>query len=290
MQVSVIGLGTWQLGGEWGRRFEPADVRAIFDAAREHGVTLVDTAECYGDHESERLTGQAVKRDRDRWVIATKFGHRYTEPFERAQEWSVSAVRAQLEESLAALDTDRIDLYQFHSGTSAVFDNEELWSMLALQKQAGKVLHLGVSISSSLPEEDQLHQALRAREVGAESIQLVYNRLQKQPEESLLPQCARDGLGVLARVPLASGFLSGKYGMGVSFASDDIRSRKSAKERDAMALEAERIRHTEVPPGIPMATWALSWCLRNPSVSAVIPGCKDREQMAQNAAAAALLT
>ena len=86
MEVSVIGLGTWQLGGEWGRRFEAVEVRAIFNAAREHGVTLVDTAECYGDHRSEQLVGEAIEGDRERWVIATKFGHRYTAAFERAQE------------------------------------------------------------------------------------------------------------------------------------------------------------------------------------------------------------
>lgn len=290
MKVSVIGLGTWQLGGEWGRSFQPAEVRAIFEAARQHGITLVDTAECYGDHLSERLVGEAIRGDRDRWIVATKFGHRFTSPFEREQEWSVAQVQVQLEQSLAALDIDRIDLYQFHSGTSEAFDNVELWSMLARQKQAGTVRHLGISVASSISAADQLHQVRRAREVGADCVQVVYNRLQRAPEQEILPWCHQADVGVLARVPLASGFLTGKYGAGAAFSPDDIRSRKDPREIQRMAGEAARILREEVPAGTQMAAWALAWCLRTPGVTAVIPGCKDPAQLAQNASAAELLS
>jgi myo-inositol catabolism protein IolS len=289
LQVSVVGLGTWQLGGEWGKKFTPGDVDEIFDAARRNGITLVDTAECYGDHLSEKLVGGAVKTDRERWIIATKFGHRYTTPFEREQLWSAADVQRQLEESLSALAVDVIDLYQFHSGTNRVFENDTLWTMLDKQKKAGKVRHLGISISSSMGQQDQLSQAQRAREVGAESLQVVYNRLQRWPEESIFPVCRKDSLGVLARVPLASGFLSGKYREGAVFGPDDNRSRKSAQEIDSMAAQARRIQEEEVPKGVPMAAWALLWCLRNPAVTAVIPGCKNAEQVAQNASAVEML-
>jgi aryl-alcohol dehydrogenase-like predicted oxidoreductase len=289
LKVSVIGLGTWQLGGEWGKQFTPKEVGEIFDAARRHGITLVDTAECYGDHLSEKLVGQAIKADRERWIVATKFGHRYTTPFERDQLWSADEVQRQLEESLSALAVEAIDLYQFHSGTNAAFENDALWTMLDKQKTAGKVRHLGISISSSMGQDDQVRQAQRARAVGAESLQVVYNRLQRAPEASIFPICKQDELGVLARVPLASGFLSGKYREGVRFGTDDFRSRKTSQELDAMALEARRIREQEVPAGVTMAAWALSWCLRNPLVTAVIPGCKDAEQVTQNAAAVRLL-
>jgi len=289
LKVSVIGLGTWQLGGEWGKQFTPKDVGEIFDAARRHGITLVDTAECYGDHLAEKLVGQAIKPDRERWIIATKFGHRYTTPFERDQLWSTDDVQRQLEESLSALAVETIDLYQFHSGTNAAFENDALWTMLDKQKSAGKVRHLGISISSSMAQEHQVRQAQRARAVGAESLQVVYNRLQRSPEASIFPICKQDELGVLARVPLASGFLSGKYPEGVRFGTDDFRSRKTSQELDAMAVEARRIREQEVPAGVTMAAWALSWCLRNPSVTAVIPGCKDAAQVAQNAGAVELL-
>ncbi len=289
LQVSVVGLGTWQLGGEWGRTFSERDARLIVDAARQQGITLIDTAECYGDHLSERLVGEAIRADRGRWVVATKFGHRYTTPFEREQAWSAALVQAQLEGSLRALGVDRIDLYQFHSGGRAAFDDEELWRMLARQKEAGTIHHLGVSVSSSQPAAEQVYQVRRAREVGAECIQLVYNRLQREPEAEMLPACDKADLGVLARVPLASGFLGGKYRPGSTFASSDIRSRRTAEEIARLAEEAQAVQRSEVPPGVPMAAWALAWCLRSPTVTAVIPGCKDAAQVKQNAAAADLL-
>jgi aryl-alcohol dehydrogenase-like predicted oxidoreductase len=282
-------MGTWQLGGEWGTIFTADEVGRMFDAARQHGITLIDTAECYGDHLSERLVGQAIRKDRARWIVATKFGHRFAEAFEREQLWSAEQVRAQLEDSLAALGTDYIDLYQFHSGTTAVFENDALWSMLGRQKESGKVRHLGISIASSIPAGDQVRQAERARAVGAVCLQVVYNRLQRQPEEAVFPISAMNGLGVLARVPLASGFLTGKYNGGSAFEPGDVRSKKSATEKQRLADEAERFRREEVPAGGSMAAWALAWCLRNPAVTAVIPGCKNSEQVAQNAGAADLL-
>jgi len=289
LKVSVVGLGTWQFGGEWGATFTPVDVAQIFDAARQHGITLIDTAECYGDHLSERLVGRAIKKDRERWIVATKFGHRFTVPFEREQHWSADQVRTQMEDSLAALGTDSIDLYQFHSGSGEVFQNDALWSMLARQKEAGKVRHLGISISSSIPAEEQTRQAAKARELGVTCLQVVYNRLQRQPEEALFPISVKDNLGVLARVPLASGFLTGKYSGDSAFEPGDIRSKKSPEEKKRLAEEAEQFRREEVPEGGSMAAWALAWCLRNPAVTSVIPGCKDPKQLAQNAGAADLL-
>jgi aryl-alcohol dehydrogenase-like predicted oxidoreductase len=289
LKVSAVGIGTWQFGGEWGTTFTPGEVEQLFDAARQNGITLIDTAECYGDHLSERLVGRAIKKDRARWILATKFGHRFTVPFEREQLWSAEQVHTQLEDSLAALATDYIDLYQFHSGTNAVFENEALWSMLGRQKEAGKVRHLGISIASSIPAEDQARQAAKARELGAECLQVVYNRLQRQPEDAIFPTAVKDSLGVLARVPLASGFLTGKYHGDSAFEPGDIRSKKSAEEKQRLSDDAERFRREEVPEGGSMAAWALAWCLRNPAVTAVIPGCKSREQVAQNAGAADLL-
>jgi len=289
LSVSVVGMGTWQLGGEWGRDFTAPEVGSIFDAARLAGITLIDTAECYGDHLSERLVGAAIRHDRDRWIVATKFGHRYTGLGLREQLWSTADVRKQLEDSLRALAIDAIDLYQFHSGTSEVFDNEELWTMLAAQKKAGRIRHLGISVGGAIGPEARMYQARRAKEVGAGCLQVVYNRLDRWAEESLLPHSGQAGLGFLARVPLASGFLSGRYGEDTRFAKSDHRSGKKAEEIASLAREAARIQREEVPAGVPMAAWALAWCLERPGVTAVIPGCKDPRQVAQNAAAADLL-
>lgn len=287
LDVSVVGVGTWQFGGEWGPAFEQPAADAILGRARELGINLVDTAECYGDHLSEELVGRAIRADRDEWVVATKFGHRFRAPFEREDLWSASEVVAQLDASLTALGTDRVELYQFHSGSDEVFDNDELWEALRAQVQVGKVRSLGISIAN----EAGAHQPDRARQVGADAIQLVYNRLQRGPEEDVLPICARDDLGVLARVPLASGFLSGKYAPGTRFTdARDVRSRQEQEEVEQRLAEVARIAREEVPAGVDMASWALAWCLREPVVTTVIPGCKSVAQVEANARAVELLT
>ncbi len=289
LQVSVVGVGTWQFGGEWGQAFDQATADSILGRAAELGINLIDTAECYGDHLSEVLVGEALRRSgqRDRWIIATKFGHRFTGHLQREQRWSVEDVQQQLEDSLRALQTDVIDLYQFHSGSDEVFDNDALWTMLSKQVQAGKVRHLGISISSAI---DAGYQAQRAAAVGASVLQVVYNRLDRRPEQQVFPHSQAQDIGVLARVPLASGLLSGKYRPGDHFiAPDDVRASWSDEHIQQQLRLVEEIRRNEVPPDVPMAAWALAWCLRHPAVTAVIPGCKSVAQVEANAAAADLL-
>lgn len=286
LNVSVIGLGTWQFGGEWGKEFSQDEVNAIFDAARETGINFVDTAECYGDHLSEKLVGEAIKQDREKWIVATKFGHRFKGFIDRDWDFTLEGVRQQLEDSLKALQLDVIDLYQFHSGSNEQFDTDGLWTMLDKQKQAGKIRFLGISISAS-KEETNVYQTERATQVGASVIQVVYNRLQRKPEETVFPLCEQQDLGVLARVPLASGFLSGKYKIGVQFPPNDVRSNQDEEQLRETILEVERIQK-EVPEGVSMASWALAWCLKHSVVTCVIPGCKNPEQVRQNAAAADL--
>lgn len=286
MNVSVVGIGTWQFGGEWGRDYDVPEVRDILGRARELGINLLDTAECYGDHLSERLIGEAIEGRRDEWFIATKFGHRYTGAFERDQLWTADEVLRQLDASLEALRTDHVDLYQFHSGTKEAFDDPELWPALAEQVRAGRIRHLGVSISSNADDD---YQASHARTRGAEALQVVYNRLDRKPEQHFFPACQRDDLGVLARVPLASGYLSGKYRPDATFDdTSDVRSRHDRADVRHKLEEAERIRRQEVPEGVDMATWALAWCLQHPAVTCVIPGCKSVEQVEANAKAAEL--
>lgn len=285
LQASVIGLGTWQFGGEWGHDFSQNEVNAIFDAAREAQINLIDTAECYGDHLSEQLVGEAIRRDRERWIVATKFGHRFYSFNTRDWDLSPDGVQQQLEASLRALQTDVIDLYQFHSGSNEAFDNDALWTVLDKQKQAGRIRFLGISVSASQADTN-VYQTERATQVGASVIQIVYNRLQRTPEESVFPLCEQQDLGVLARVPMASGLLSGKYAKGATFSSNDIRSQQNKEQLQKNLEEVERIQREEVPAGTPMAAWALAWCLKHAMVTSVIPGCKTPEQLRQNAAAA----
>lgn len=281
----MVGIGTWQFGGEWGHDFSQTEVDLILDQAAAEGMNLIDTAECYGDHLSERMIGDYLsRRDRSRWIIATKFGHEFKSFLHRREDFTAQDVRRQLEASLRALRVESIDLYQFHSGSDEAFRNQELWTMLEEQKRAGNIRHLGISV----PGKGSEIQAREASRVGAEVLQVVYNRLDRRPESLYFPHAERDHLGVLARVPLASGLLSGKYKPGAVFSENEFRSTLESERLQRDLAEVERLRTAEVPWGMEMAEWALVWCLQNRTVSAVIPGCKNPEQVRANAAAGKL--
>ena len=286
LRPSVIGLGTWQFGGEWGVTFSQLEVDAILDAAAAGGINLIDTAECYGpDQISERLIGDYLsRRDRSRWIVATKFGHHFNSFMNRTDDFSTDGVRSQLEASLRALRVETIDLYQFHSGSDELFRQEKLWAMLAEQKRVGKIRHLGLSILQKGSES----QAREAAQFGAESLQIFYNRLDRRPEQIYFPHARRDNLGIIGRVPLASGLLTGKYKPGATFAANDVRSKTDAARMKRDLAEVERLQKEEVPAGVSMANWAMAWCLRDTVVSSVICGCKNPEQVKANASAAEL--
>jgi len=287
LKVSVVGFGSWQFGGEWGKAFTQSEADRLLGRAKELGVNLIDTAECYGDTASEGFIGNYIKDRRRDWVIATKFGHKFHSAFNRTEHWKPEEVKQQLENSLRALRTDYIDLYQFHSGSDSAFDNPDLWEELGKQVASGKIRNLGISIGSN----DNVHQTDSAGNVGATAIQVVYNRLDRKPEERVFPSCLRQDLGVLARVPLASGFLGGKYRPGAEseFGPDDVRGHWWKKEDIVEAIrKVDEIRKTEVPVGVDMASWALAWCLKHPAVTCVIPGIKSVEQVESNARAADL--
>ena len=285
LDISVIGIGTWQYGGEWGKDFGQFEVDSILDKANEEGINFLDTAECYGDHLSESLIGDYLSRNnREDWIVATKFGHHFHGNFERTRHWSANEVLKQLDASLKALRTDYIDLYQAHSCTDEEFNNDELWTMLDKQVEKGKIRNLGISLRSN----EESYQTDNASEVNAGAIQVVYNRLDRKPEENIFPSSQKQNLGVLARVPLASGYLSGKYKPGATFSADDVRSKHDSEETAILLKQVEEIHKNEVPEGVSMATWALAWVLRHPAVTAVIPGCKTPEQVKLNAKAAQL--
>jgi aryl-alcohol dehydrogenase-like predicted oxidoreductase len=257
----------------------------MFAAAKDCGINLIDTAECYGDHLSEQFIGKAIEGNREDWIVATKFGHKFHDLFTRDTVYDPALVLKQLEDSLTALRTDYIDLYQFHSGNDEMFQTPGLWELLQKQVEAGKIRHLGISIGANT----NIFQTERASSVNAKTIQIVYNRLDRAPEDQVLPECIKQDLGVLARVPLASGFLSGKYTESAAFDKTDVRGNwMDDKARLDKITQAIEIKKTEVPEGINMAQWALAWVLTNDAVTTVIPGCKTVEQVKSNAAAADL--
>lgn len=287
LRVSAVGLGTYQFGGRWGKRFSQREVVEILSAAEDCGINLIDTAECYGEnHLSETLIGQALGRSRNRWVLATKFGHERISPTKNRPAYSALDMLKQLEDSLRALRTDTIDLYQFHSGPNEAFDNEELWEMLGRQQAAGKIRHIGISVSRK-SSDWRLHQTAHATAVGASVIQVKYNRVERAAETEVLPQCEAQDLGVLARVPLASGLLSGKYQQSLSFDPVEARAGKYDEETfSEMRTKIQEVIDHELPEGFSLAQYALCWALSHPAVSCVIPGCKTVDQVLANAAAA----
>lgn len=285
LKVSLLGLGTHQFSGEWAKQFSEGEVTKILGRAQSLGINLLDTAECYGNHSVEELVGKGLGRAREKWIVATKFGHVYHQNSPKTEAWSTSEVRRQLEDSLRALKTDCIDIYQFHSGSNKDFFNDKLWKMLREQVSLGKVRFLALSLAGSLTSANDLQQLQNASSLGIEVVQVVYNRLHPQAEEKILPYCENHDLGVLTRVPLAKGLLSGNYKPGAVFPPDDIRATYSTEFNNEQLRQVEEIKKSEVPVGEDMAGWALRWCLRKPVVSSVIVGCKNIEQLESNAAA-----
>jgi aryl-alcohol dehydrogenase-like predicted oxidoreductase len=287
LKVSVVGVGTWQLGGEWGKTFSQPEVDAILDRAAEAGINLIDTAECYGDHLAERLIGDYLSRhERDRWIIATKFGHRFNRFMARTDDFGADVVRAQLIASLRALRTDRIDVYQFHSGSDEAFLDDGLRAFLDDARRSGMVRNLGVSIRGA-GSDVQTREAF-GRGYGV--LQVVYNRLDARAESTVFPVARRYNLGILARVPLASGLISGAHEATETFGPDDYRSTLGREEIARRVRLGEKLADEELPLGVSRVRWALAWCLRDPVVTAVIPGAKTPEQVAENASAADLLS
>jgi len=289
LELSVIGMGTHQFAGGWGKSFLKSDVQKLLDEANNLGINLLDTAPNYGDHLSEELIGNALLGKRDKWIIATKFGQKVNSNGKNIHDFSADNILNQLNRSLKSLKTDYIDIYQFHSGTNNDFNNVEIWDMLHRQVEMGKIKHLGISMVDAYVKKNDLHQMKTMQNFKANILQVVYNRLNTQPENEIIPYCLKNKIGLIARVPLAKGFLSGKYKTNHSFPSNDIRSSYSAESNYKMLIDVERIKNEELPKNIDMAQWSIAWCLKNNVVSAVIPGAKNIEQLRSNAQASSLV-
>lgn len=279
LSVSVIGVGTWQFSGLWGKDIDQNEADAILSRAGELGINFLDTAECYGpDHLSERLIGNAIAGERDRWVVATKFGHNNANDLGE-RNYLPDQVLVQLEDSLRALRTDYIDVYQLHSAPDKWFDNDALWTMLDKQVQAGKVRFLGNSIG-----RPNMHEQLtKSSQYGISVIQTVYNALKPRSAKLLFPLAEEQDLGIIARAPLAMGLLSGKYKAGHVF--EDVRAMFMPSENLDENIQKAHDALASKPADMESATWANAWCLQDPRVSVVIPGIKSVAQVETNALA-----
>ncbi|MDG2410698.1 MAG: aldo/keto reductase [Halioglobus sp.] len=284
LSVSAVGVGAWQLAGVWGKSFEQSEVDSILSRAGELGINFIDTAECYGpDHLSERLIGSAITHQRERWIIATKFGHNPGNDL-GDENYGAAQVKIQLEDSLRALRTDYIDLYQLHSAPDENFDNDDLWTMLNKQVEAGKIRFLG----NSLGRPKMQQQVSRSREFGISVLQTAYNAITRRAAKFVFPVASEMDLGIIARAPLAMGLLSGKYQREHVF--DDVRALFLPKNNLNERLDAAHEALKAKPPGMDAATWAIAWCLQNPQVGTVIPGIKSLAQLELNALAGMVIT
>ena len=287
LRVSAIGLGTWQYCGDWGKEFTFEEVKGILDRASELGFCLIDSAAGYGpNHLSEQMVGAAIEGNRDKWVISTKFGRYRTGKGEDTVvcDFSADAVKGQLEDSLRALRTDCIDIYLMHSAPTDQIDNDALWTMLDKAKQDGKIKNYGLSLQGA---KNLLHCRM-ADTFGCSVVEMIYNGVDKDPgTNGTLAFCQEANLGVLARVPLAQGYLSGKYKPGATFDKSDVRSyyynQETTQKRIGIALD---FIEKNVPAGVNPADWAMAWAVAHPAVGACIPGFKSIAQLENGAKAA----
>jgi aryl-alcohol dehydrogenase-like predicted oxidoreductase len=288
MHVSPIGFGAWAIGGAWGNVDDAESLRALH-AAIDDGVNFIDTADVYGDGRSERLIARLKKeRPRDTVWVATKAGRLL--PKQTPQGYARANLTSWVEGSLSRMEVDTIDLLQLHCPHPGVFESPEVFSVLDDIVRAGKIRYYGVSVETV----DEAFAALRYPRV--QSIQIIFNMFRMKPAERLFRAALERQCGILARVPLASGLLTGKFTRDAVFEPTDHRRFNRYGEMFDVgetfsgvpyeaALDAVEALRSLVPPNLSMAQFALRWILTFQGVTCAIPGAKTALQARENAAA-----
>jgi aryl-alcohol dehydrogenase-like predicted oxidoreductase len=291
MRVSEISLGTWALGGEWGAVAED-DAYAALNRAVDLGVNFLDTADVYGDGRSEKLIGRLLKdRPNDEIFVATKAGRRL-DPH-TAEGYNHENLSSFVERSLKNLGVEALDLLQLHCPPTEAYRQDSMFEAMDRLRQDGKVHNYGVSVE----KVEEARMALSYPNV--KTVQIIFNIFRQKPAEEFFPLAEERDIGILARVPLASGLLSGKMRSDRAFAEDDHRSFN--REGEAFdrgetfsgvdfetGLEAAEELKELVPEGHTLAQFALRWILMHPAISCAIPGGKNPSQVEDNVAAAAM--
>ncbi|MBV8570120.1 MAG: aldo/keto reductase [Acidobacteriaceae bacterium] len=289
-QVSEISFGAWAIGGAWGGVDDRTSLAAL-NKAIDLGVNFIDTADVYGDGRSERLLAQ-LKRDRkEQIIIATKAGRRL--PAQTVAGYSRENLQAWIDESLRNLQTDCLDLLQLHCPPTDVYYRPEVFAVLDDFVRAGKIRFYGVSV-------ERVEEALKATEFpNVQTVQIIFNSFRLRPADGFFDQAKKRRVGILARVPLASGLLTGKFRPETSFASDDHRNFNrhgeafdvgetfSGVDYETALAAVEELRRI-VPHGVSMAQFALRWILMFDAVTCAIPGGKRPQQVEENCKASDL--
>ena len=290
MRVSEISLGTWAYGGDWGSVGDD-EAYATLNRAVDLGVNFLDTADVYGDGRSEKLIGRLLKERDEELFVATKAGRRL-DPH-TAEGYNHENLSAFVERSLENLGVEALDLLQLHCPPTETYRQDETFEALDRLQEAGKIKNYGVSV-------EKVEEARMALEYpGVKTVQIIFNIFRQKPAEEFFPLAEEHDTGIIVRVPLASGLLSGKMSADRKFPEDDHRNFN--REGEAFdrgetfagvdfqtGLEAAEELKQFVPEGHTLAQLALRWILMHPAVSCAIPGAKRPEQAEDNIAAADL--
>jgi aryl-alcohol dehydrogenase-like predicted oxidoreductase len=287
-KVSEIGFGAWAIGADWGQ-VDESDALDALRAAIETGMNFIDTADVYGDGRSEQLISKVLKEYRGKNIfVATKAGRRLNP--HTAQGYNRENLTTFIDRSLKNLDVEALDLVQLHCPPTQVFYMPEVFEVLDNLVRAGKLRHYGVSV-------EKVEEAIKALEFpGVESVQIIYNIFRQRPAELFFELAKKKHIAILARVPLASGLLTGKMDRNSVFEANDHRNYNrhgesfdvgetfSGVDYETGLNAVEEIRAL-VPEGLSMSQFALRWILMNEAVTLAIPGAKNRQQANENAAA-----
>ena len=290
LSVSTISFGAWAIGGSWGPVDDDASMAALH-AAIDSGVNFIDTADVYGDGRSEQLVARLRKERREPIAVATKAGRRL--PAQTPDGYTRDNLTSWIERSLRNLDTDALDLLQLHCPHPGVYDRPDVFGILDDLTASGKIRHYGVSVETV----DEAQKAIRYPNV--KSVQIIFNAFRLKPAEEFFADAAARQVGIIVRVPLASGLLTGKLRRDTAFDAADHRAfNRDGEAFDKgetfsgvpydLALQAVDEIRPLVPPGMTMAQFALRWILMWDAVSCTIPGARTVTQSRENAAAADL--
>jgi len=287
-EISEISLGTWQVGGRWGEPFSKANAEGIINKAIDEGINFIDTADVYGNGLSEKMVGKVVRSRSERVYVASKCGRRLNPHTNEA--YTPQALRLFVEQSLRNTGLDTLDLIQLHCPPSEVYDRPEIFGLFETLKEEGKILNMGVSV-------EQVDEAMKAvRFANVTSVQIIFNMFRHKPSEAFFSQAEEKDVGLIVRVPLASGLLTGLYSKRTEFGKEDHRN----FNRDgAMFDKGETFSGVDYNTGLQaveelrllfpgrenLAAIALRWILMFDQVSCVIPGASREEQLLSNLSA-----
>jgi len=288
--VSEISFGAWAIGGAWGQVSDDESLAALHRAV-DCGVNFIDTADVYGDGHSERLIAQLKKNRKEEIIVATKAGRRLAR--QSVEGYNRQSMTAWIDDSLRNLSTDSLDLLQLHCPPTALYDRAEIFGMLDDLVRAGKIRYYGVSV-------EKIDEALKAIEYpNVQTVQIIFNCFRQRPADIFFARAKQKQVGILARVPLASGLLTGKLRADSAFAADDHRNfNRHGEAFDVgetfsgvdykVGVKAAEEMKKLLPSGVTMSQFALRWILMFDAVTCAIPGAKTPTQVSENCGASDL--